>query len=64
VDRHGIPVGWTIDGAIRNDVRMLEPTLDDVAAGGLLVDIDTMHLDRGYDPQRSETAWPATASPP
>jgi transposase len=49
VDRHGIPVGWAIDGANRHDVRMLEPTLDDIAAGGLLVDIDTMHLDRGYD---------------
>lgn len=49
VDRHGVPVGWTIDGANRNDVRLLEPTLDDVAAGGLLVDIETIHLDRGYD---------------
>ena len=49
VDRHGIPIGWTTDGANRNDVRMLEPTLDDIAAAGLLVDIDTMHLDRGYD---------------
>jgi transposase len=49
VDRHGIPIGWTIDGANRNDVRMLEPTLDDIAAAGLLVEIDTMHLDRGYD---------------
>ena len=48
-DRHGVPIGWTIDGANRNDVRMLEPTLDDIAAAGLLVDIDTMHLDRGYD---------------
>jgi transposase len=49
VDRHGVPIGWTIDGANRNDVRMLEPTLDDVAAAGLLVDVDTVHLDRGYD---------------
>jgi len=24
VDRHGVPIGWTIDGANRNDVRMLE----------------------------------------
>jgi hypothetical protein len=48
-DRHGIPVGWTIDGANRHDVRLLEPTLADVAAGGLLVDIGTLHLDRGYD---------------
>ena len=62
VDRHGIPIGWTIDGANRNDVRMLEPTLDDIAAAGLLVDIDTMHLDRGYDYQRCASASPATAS--
>src|SRR5215207_1909074 len=49
VDRHGVPVGWAIDGANRHDVRMLEPTLDDIAAAGLLVDIETMHFDRGYD---------------
>jgi len=48
-ERHGIPIGWAIDGANRNDVRMLEPTLDSVAARGLLEDIDTLHLDRGYD---------------
>jgi hypothetical protein len=39
VDRHGVPIDWTIDGTNRNDVRMLEPTLDDIAAAGLLVDI-------------------------
>jgi len=49
VERHGIPIGRAIDGANRNDVRMLEPTLDSIAAAGLLVDIDTLHLDRGYD---------------
>jgi len=49
VERHGIPIGYAIDGANRNDVRMLEPTLDAIAAIGLLVDIDTLHLDRGYD---------------
>jgi transposase len=48
-ERHGIPIGWAIDGANRNDVRMLEPTLDAITELGLLVDIDTMHLDRGYD---------------
>jgi transposase len=48
-DRHGIPLGWAIDGANRNDVRMLAPTLDAVDAAGLLADIDTLHLDRGYD---------------
>ena len=49
VDLHGVPIGWAIDGANRNDVRLLEPTLDAIAAHGLLVDVDTMHLDRGYD---------------
>ena len=48
-DRHGVPIGWVIDGANRNDVRLLEPTLGAVDAAGLLVDIDTLHLDRGYD---------------
>lgn len=48
-ERHGIPVGWAIDRANRNDVRMLEPTLDVVADAGLLADIGTLHLDRGYD---------------
>lgn len=48
-ERHGIPVGWAIDGANRHDVRMLEPTLDAVRATGLFDDIGTLHLDRGYD---------------
>jgi transposase len=48
-ERHGVPIGWAIDGANRNDVRMLIPTIEAVAAVGLLVDIDTLHLDRGYD---------------
>ena len=59
VDRHGVPIGWTIDGANRNDVRMLEPTLDDIAAAGLLVDIDTLHLDRGYNSWGGRSAGPA-----
>lgn len=48
-ERHGVPIGWTIDGANRNDIKLLIPTLDAVANAGLLVDIDTLHLDRGYD---------------
>ena len=48
-DAHGIPIGWAIDGANRNDVKMLGPTLDDVARSGLLEEIETLHLDRGYD---------------
>lgn len=49
VDAAGIPIGWAIDGANRNDTKMLEPTLDAIDVHGLLADIDTLHLDRGYD---------------
>jgi transposase len=49
VDRHGIPLGWAIDGANRNDVRMLAPTIDALAVNGWLDEVDTVHLDRGYD---------------
>ncbi len=48
-DRHGIPIGWTIAGANRNDCILLEPTLDAVAQRGLLTECETLHLDRGYD---------------
>ena len=48
-DARGIPIGWALDGANRNDVKMLDPTLDDLAQAGLLEEIETLHLDRGYD---------------
>jgi transposase len=48
-DRNGIPVGWTADGANRNDCILLAPTLASVIARGLLADTETLHLDRGYD---------------
>lgn len=48
-DTTGIPIGWATDGANRHDSILLGPTLDAVAARGLLCDIDTLHLDRGYD---------------
>lgn len=48
-DAHGIPLGWVIDAANRNDCSMLAPTLDAVAARGLLAEVGTLHLDRGYD---------------
>ena len=50
-DRDGIPIGWTIDGANRHDMILLGPTLDAVTDRGLVTDIDTLHLDRGYDNQ-------------
>jgi hypothetical protein len=48
-DRFGIPLGWTTDGANRHDSILLEPTLQAVADRGLLGDIGTLPLDRGYD---------------
>lgn len=48
-DRNGIPLGWTIDGANRNDSVLLAPTLDAVARRCLLAEVDTLWLDRGYD---------------
>lgn len=48
-DRNGIPIGWATDGANRHDTILFEPTLDQVLDRGLLADIETLHLDRGYD---------------
>ena len=33
-DTNGVPIGWVIDGANRNDSILLAPTLDDVAERG------------------------------
>lgn len=49
VDGNGIPFAWALGGANRNDSRMLIPTLADALKRGLLEDIETLHLDRGYD---------------
>lgn len=48
-DAAGIVIGWELDGANRHDIKLLEPTLAAVEARGLVVDIETLHLDRGYD---------------
>jgi hypothetical protein len=48
-DAHGVPIGWVTDGANRNDCVLLPTTLDAIADRGLLVEIETLHLDRGYD---------------
>ncbi len=54
-DRNGIPIGWAIDGANRHDSVMLEPTLKAAAELGLLADIETLWLDRGYDSDITRT---------
>ena len=48
-DRAGIPLGWVAAPANRNDCILLAPTLDGVAQRGLLEEVGTLHLDRGYD---------------
>jgi transposase len=54
-DTNGVPIGWVIDGANRNDSILLASTLDDVAQRGLLSDIETLWLDRGYDSEVTRT---------
>jgi transposase len=54
-DRNGIPIGWAIDGANRHDSVMLEATLKAAAELGLLADIETLWLDRGYDSDITRT---------
>ena len=48
-DRAGIPIGWATNGANRHDVVLFGPTLTTADERGLLADIETLHLDRGYD---------------
>ena len=54
-DRNGIPIGWAIDGANRHDSVLLEPTLQATAELGLLAEIETLWLDRGYDSDVTRT---------
>jgi len=48
-DRNGIPIGWVVAAANTNDSTLLPTTLDAVDDQGLLDEIETLHLDRGYD---------------
>ena len=48
-EHRGVPLGWAIAAANRHDCILLPPTLDAVARRGLMADIETLHLDRGYD---------------
>jgi len=54
-DKFGIPIGVAIDGANRNDSVLLAPTLDDAAKRGLLEEIETLWLDRGYDSEATRS---------
>ena len=54
-DTNGVPIGWVTEGANRNDSILLAPTLDDVDKRGLLSEIETLWLDRGYDSDLTRT---------
>lgn len=49
VDAAGIPIGWEVSGANRNDSVLLASTIDDLGGRGMLGEIETIWLDRGYD---------------
>jgi transposase len=48
-DRNGIPLSWAAGGANRNDCELLAPTLAGALRSGLVDDMETIWLDRGYD---------------
>ena len=52
-DRAGIPIGWCCDGANRHDSVLLVPTLEHASTSGLVEEIETIWLDRGYDSNRT-----------
>ena len=48
-DAQGIPIGWVAGAGNRTDMVLLPATLEAVDDQGLLEDIETLHLDRGYN---------------
>ena len=51
-------MSWVADAANRNDSTLFEPTV--AAAGALVADVETLHLDRGYangPVKASAAAW-------
>jgi transposase len=58
-DAGGIPIGWAASGANIHDDLLLGATLDAVDAHGLLDEVETLHLDRGYDTQYVRAACAA-----
>jgi len=55
-DGHGIPLGCVIAGANTHDSPLLAPTLETLADVGPLPTRPTMHLDPGYDSDKTRTA--------
>ena len=48
-DRNGIPMGFVVAPANRNDSVLLPDTLEAIDDQGLLEEVEALHLDRGYD---------------
>lgn len=48
-DANGIPIGFAVGPANRHDMVLLPDTLEAVDDQGLLEEIDTLHVDRGYN---------------
>jgi transposase len=48
-DQNGIPIGWVVAPANRHDMVLLPATLDAIDDQGLLDEVETLHVDRGYD---------------
>lgn len=48
-DQNGIPIGWAVSSANRHDMVLLPATLESIEDQGLLEEVETLHLDRGYD---------------
>jgi len=48
-DTHAIPIDYVSAPAKCNDCKLVAATFDDIASRGLLDEIETLHLARGYD---------------
>jgi transposase len=53
VDGYGIPLDWMLAPASRHDSPLLAPTLDKLGKIGPLPDEIRVHLDAGYDSQKT-----------
>jgi len=48
-DANGIPLAWAPEAANRHDSQLLEETLSILDSRGYEVELESLHLDRGYD---------------
>ncbi len=46
---NGVSIGWATAGANRHDCTLWPSTLDSIKDRGLLIEVEYLHLDRGYD---------------